>query len=48
MLIEKFESPKYENESRKEIFRRGRIHISVEVAVMAMEQRNSVILTSEI
>jgi hypothetical protein len=48
MIIEKFKSPMYENESREEIFRCGRIHSSVEVTVMVMEQRNSIILTSKI
>ncbi|OBR90735.1 MULTISPECIES: hypothetical protein [Clostridium] len=48
MLIEKFELPKYESESRKEMFRCGRIRSSDEIAVMGMEQRNSIILTSEI
>jgi hypothetical protein len=48
MLIEKSELPMYEDESREETFRCGRIHSSVEIAVMAMEQRNSVILASVI
>ncbi|CBZ02412.1 hypothetical protein EXN31_01270 [Clostridium botulinum] len=48
MLIEKVELMIYENEIREEIFRLGKIHSSIEIAVMEVEQRDSIILTLEI